>query len=1268
MPQTQTATPLSNLSDDELKSLAQSRGISMPAADKQQAPALSDLSDDELKNLATSRGIAMPDKVGKQGGIDWNQVNQGAKSFAGNILPGLAELPEQAVNAYQAYGRSQANMPGGSPPLSQWLSNTIPNLNEKMGQPPTPYLDVTGALRNMPLPGSVFQGQTPNQLALQNPTAAGFGSATGQLPYFSMLGGPAAVSKLPLAGRIAATALGFGGLNAATSGLQEATDQAKSNDQIDWGQVGQGAYDSFKQGAIMGGAFGSFSKGAPKTPEVIPPTPPGAPPAAPAGPKLIEMKGPLVPPGPTEKLRAQGEKLFGRVENVPGELQPETSQPSGKATKTKTKQPEIKVSVPSSPMPPAKIVGDRVEQIVDPNKSWRGVRDDKARPATAQEAPLAKRMARLKVEVDADKSKLKGAIKEFYKLIGEKVPNRPQNIDPKLAEELKAIAKRLGGESKMRSYTEAVVSTPDKFPEEYNFKSSTPEGKMREIRDLDEKVKTAEAKYDRFKELNEENFSETLPLNETVQVNVQHQEHGNRAVNVTREWRASEYEFKDAKGETDAAKTAEYQQERETRRNQSQPYPELGTPTFKAVVQQVADRGDNLIVEGLADKGALDWFKSKPKGTQSMIIIAIATAAALITESNQQAQAAPPPKQLVGSVIKNLKAINWQEFMGSRPITRITQNELTTDMIRKGFDAGSKVFAQTRMNYIQGLKRANVGSRAMTDAERVATKGLRPWELRRTLLLPGWTQNELNKAGDIAALNQQYKSDLQNEMARLDTLKVKPGHFGGAARYRRGIDIDARDSGIGLDYDPIGRKGQIDEIANKLTGEIMQSEFVGNYRVMGLHILEALTAAISKYGPINFGEALHGIATSQVYKDFTTENAQKGFFQQRLESQSHFKYRQVISDAINAPIEKFIKSLPHGEVILQGLQAQLGERGKTGLVSVVIAHALAKNYPGGPEMYMKRWLDNARYRTPIPPNEQQAFSKIAIEAAIEENKATGFLPHGMIIERSVLQRNRWLGFLEPFSYGKLIQSRFFMSLADDFLEAVAKGDKQGMLRAAQAGVTASVMVGAISGSHAVSPFVWGFLGQIDRTVYGTERDVQALKDNIDILQKNWGPGYQIQKYGVSGLAFVKFPSTAIGDMWDRLIRDAHPKTKADVMRAVFDFTSTAFMSKVGPVGTMNLDYMLERVGRGLKGYEQFKQYESSPQGMLMDKVQGRPFATKLIDQKLKFDLSQGILHAFIDIENPKEVKAIRQADKTSSQNWQKDTRSYSKAWPSALKH
>jgi hypothetical protein len=139
-------------------------------------------------------------------------------------------------------------------------------------------------------------------------------------------------------------------------------------------------------------------------------------------------------------------------------------------------------------------------------------------------------------------------------------------------------------------------------------------------------------------------------------------------------------------------------------------------------------------------------------------------------------------------------------------------------------------------------------------------------------------------------------------------------------------------------------------------------------------------------------------------------------------------------------------------------------------------------------------------------------------------------------------------------------------------------------------------------------------------------------------------------------------------MWDRLVRDAKPKTKMDIMRCVFDFATAAFISRIAPWGTLNLDYMLERIGRGLKGYEQFKQYESSPQGTLMDKVQGRPFATRTVDKKLPFDIAQGVLHAFVDIENPLEVKAIQQADHQASKNWHTDTRSYGKSWGTALKH
>jgi len=1261
---------LSQLSDTELQGLAQSRGISLPSNSvAQAAPPLTDLSDDELQDLASSRGIDLPGSSPKKSGVDWNAA---AKSFAGNILPGLAELPEAAINAYQRWGRSQATMPGGSPLLSQGLSYAIPKLNEAMGQAPDPYLRGTDALRNMPLPGSVFQNQTPNQLAMQNPVAAGFGSAAGQTPYFMAGGEMAGLSKLPLALRIGASALGMGATNATAAGLQEFSDQAKANDTTDWQKVGQTSYDAFNQGAVLGGIGGAFSKAAPPLqdlkrigynwPRIEMKKGPFAPPAIPSmeSPKRIEMKGPLITPGPTEQLRQQGNRLFGRVEKVHGEVMPEGHiTPSTPETGLKAKQGKLqpKITVVAEPTPPSEVIHNRVENIVDPDKSWRGAREQVARIATAQEAPLARDLARNKVNADAARAKLFGAVRQMYALLKLDVPKRAQNIDPKYAFELQQIAKDLGGESKKVSYTEATLSPHDKFPEEYNFKGTTLDQKMGEIRDLDKEFKSAESKYDNFKDNHEEEFSETFPLNETIQIKVSTQKYGERSVNIKRVWRAEEYEFKKP------GATEKYQAEREARRNLSQPYEELGTPTFKAVIQDVADKGNHLEIEGLADRGALDWFKSKPKADQAKIVLAIGIAASIMA-GNQQAQSAPPPPKLVAKVITQLYKGGFKEWMGSRPITRILQLEMTSDMIRKGFDATSKAFGQKRFNYIQQLKRATVGSRTMTDAERQAVAGLRPWEIRRTPKLVGWTQAQKNKAGDIAQLHAEYRDALKAEKNRVEGLKVQPGHFGAASRYLRGLDFDAKDMGVGLDYDPSGGSNQF---LNKLSGEVMISEFTGNYRVMGLHLLEAITASASKHR-VAFGEVLAKLPTNQTYRDFAKANAPKGFFQQRLEAQQGFGFRQAVSKAINEPIDNFIKSLPHGEIIYQGLSAQLGERGKLGLNAVVIAQALAKDYPGGPEMYMRRWLDNAERRIPIPPNEEIEFNKIALKAAIEENTATASLPHGLLTERSIMQRNKAMGFFEPFSYGKLVQSRFCMSIADDFLEAAAKGDKMGMLNAAKAGIVASLMVGAVSGSHAVSPFVWAALEQVDSSVYGTNKDIEALKINIDALQKNWGPGYQIQKYGVAGIAFTRFPTTAVGDMWDRFLRDAKPKTKADIMRFMFDFATAAFISRIGPQGTLNLDYMLERINRGLKGYEQFKQYESSPQGVMMDKIQNRPFATKLYDKKLRdFNLGQGILHAFVDIENPSEVKGIQKGEQQSAINWRKDTKDFGKSWIKAAK-
>lgn len=1240
---------------------------------------------------------AKPEKDSSFVGRATRAINRVGPAFASNVLPGLAEIPEQIINAGQYASRNMHPLLNPQAQLLPSLSPIIDPLNKAAGASAQPYLDITGAMKNQPIPS--WGNQTPNQLMQQQPIAGTAGNLAGSLAASPLLGPgllgelgskiPALAKLGPLAGKVIGGALAGGEYSALQGGLENAGNQIKANDTLDPIKAALAGEKNFLPGALMGGGMGLLgaalsktTRPGSKTPLQLGHTPAVGTPKAlgytpnkpkrigmkkgpfflgenlPQGPKLIERK--LIPPGPAERKRMESELYnpgFRHTETVYAEVLPPENKAMKKASKVKEKKDASKITITTSPVPPRQAVEGKVEEISFPDQSWRERRQAQARPATAQESPLLKRLGRLKILEDEAHGKLQGALKEIYRELKLEAPTKKGHIEPQYRDIVTKVAKDLGGTPENRTaYIEATLAPGDQTPQYYEFKKQGLRGHIEELKELDSKYKEAKGNYDRFKDNREERFTETLPVNETAQVQITDGKGKTYSVNVKRVWRPTKYEFPDAKSKVQYEATKQYYE------NLSSGYPELTTSAFKKVIVDAANKGQLPDIDYLAKTGSLDWLKKLDKDTKTKLLLAIGLAASAYLGAEQEANAAPPPN-LFGKVINSLAKGGWKPWMGSRPITRITQLEVTSDMIRKGFDVQSKMFALKRTNYLADLTRALVGSREMNEVEKQATQGLQPYELRHTPALTGWTQMERNKAGDIAELNKKYKQEVTDERERLRSLGVEPKHYGAAQRYARGVEIDAHDMGVYLEKNPMGNSS---EGLDKITGEIMMSEFLGNTRVAALHMGEAVVASASKF-PKAFGQAIHGLSTNPVYREYALANSPKGFFQQTLERQNTFEWRKKVSAAINEPIDKAIKSMPHGEIIYQALSAQLPERGKLGFNSVVIAQEVAKDYPGGPEMYMRRWLANAKNRTPIPQNEQLVFAKTALKAAIEENIATAKLPEGPIKERTVFQRNKALGFFFPYTRGKVIQSRFFTSLADDFLHALSIGDKEAALHSAKALMTASLLVGAVSGSAAVPGYIWGAFEQIDQVMYGTTKDVEAMKENIDKLQGSVTGGYQMREFGIAGLAFTRLPTPALESMWDRLIRDANPKSKMDIVRGLFDFVTVSFLSRVGPIGTLNIDYFLERLVKGIKGSEQFRQYESSLPGTLMDQIQRRPFGTKLIDKKLPFDIGQGISHGLLNIQNRDEVKAIQQAEKKSSANWRKDTQKYVSGIKKALK-
>jgi len=110
-----------------------------------------------------------------------NYLIGGIKAFGANLVPGLTEIPEQLLNLSQFAHRQL----GGNPlaeltPFTSDKSPYIDELNKMAGAAPQPYSDVTGQIRKSPW----FFGQSPDELAKQNPIAATAGNLIGLIFFW----------------------------------------------------------------------------------------------------------------------------------------------------------------------------------------------------------------------------------------------------------------------------------------------------------------------------------------------------------------------------------------------------------------------------------------------------------------------------------------------------------------------------------------------------------------------------------------------------------------------------------------------------------------------------------------------------------------------------------------------------------------------------------------------------------------------------------------------------------------------------------------------------------------------------------------------------------------------------------------------------------------------------------------------------------------------------------------------------------------------------
>ena len=217
--------------------------------------------DDILRPSSGNVSPAAPQKGFLQQAGDF--LRPATKAIGGALLPALAQMPSAAIgplesglNLYQKWGRSQQDMPGGAPPLSQWLSSAIPAANQAAGTS-GPYLDLTGQINRTPWVG----GQSPSQLAAQNPPAAFVGNVLGGLPYAFLGGAGEAEQGATLLGQLAKSGATAGAYSGAFGGLEEAGQEVKDNDQLNPGKIAAAGALNAAVGAPLGAAIHGLGAG-----------------------------------------------------------------------------------------------------------------------------------------------------------------------------------------------------------------------------------------------------------------------------------------------------------------------------------------------------------------------------------------------------------------------------------------------------------------------------------------------------------------------------------------------------------------------------------------------------------------------------------------------------------------------------------------------------------------------------------------------------------------------------------------------------------------------------------------------------------------------------------------------------------------------------------------------------------------------------------------------------------------------------------------------
>lgn len=1221
------------------------------------APAADDF-DSKIDALNPPKAAAV--KAGK--GYDFAGA---AKSFASNILPGLAEIPEQLTNAIQ-YGNRHTPFPFNAFPD---MSSHIDTFNRLAGAPAQPYMDATNAMRQNPAMGF---GQTPNQLMQQHPVTGTLGNFAGNALTAPLLGpgvGAELASKIPalaklgpLAGKIIGSGIAGGEFASAQQGLQNMGDQVKTNDRLDPMAAAISAEQAFLPGMALGAGAGALAHGLPALAGNIRYAndikAAQAKRIAKQNERIEARKGnqPLMTPEQTERVE-EGKGVNTTWEKFqPGELGP-----GGGANNQFQPNPhaygEAPAAPPESGLPPGPTnagtdlsglepskadysqstkLEAKVDQLVDDkSRSWRERREAQARPPTPSEKPLLEPVANLAAIRDKAAGRLAGAIEQVERRLGLKPTARNSYIRPDLDDIRIAFIKEHGLVPKgmKKPYIEATLSRETMYPREYEFKATSMLPKMKELEKLIEEYRLADKNYENSKL----GLTEQLPLNHTIAIEVRDSKGSPRVVNIRNREQATGYtgELEKQYKELVAKLSAE-----------SGPYYDRTPEVLQTLINKELKSG-NATLAYLRDKGALSWFNSQSNQDKAKLVLAISLTASAMMANQQQAQAAPPPN-IIGKTLVKLAKTGWEHAQGVRVVARVTASQVTSDVIREGFDTASRTFAGKRDAYLAALRPVLSGSKELTAAEEEVIKGMKRPDIMRTPVLKGWTSMQRTKLADAMAAHEKYTKDLQSEIARVESLAPKgktPFGVAGKERYYRMLYHDLQD--LGATPGAPTPQHWLNSAYSKLFGSANTSYFWGNYRTAVFHLAEMAVAYAASH-PVATTEALTNLIKDPVYRKFCIANSPKGMFQRVLEGQEKLPIQVQVDKWINEPFDKFIKAHV-GEVGFDALSAQLPERAKLGIGATITAVHNARTYPGGPKAYMQDWLNLAEKNQQVPPAKQAQFVKIGVQNLIDDNKAIMFLPEGPIVERTVFQRHDLTKPFYPYLRAVVQQTRFFSALIDDMMHAKTTAELGTALRTFLMG---TVMVWAVTGSGALPNWLWNVMEVADKQANGNTKNVDKFRDAVDDSQKFLTGGIQMRDFGVKWFPYLAHePKYWLGQFVDRDIRQLSFKDKQEVVKAVINSVAVMTINRIGFQGTQNLEYLRELVMKGISGSEDYKRYNEN---WIMNKVMGRPFTGKIAEGKLKYDLPMALTQWLLKIQTKGEGEVIAKGEKKESKQFLKD--------------